>query len=261
MEGARKAEPAAARRRIADETFHESGEAGVRGGAEGAVLVAADARGDGEPVAREGEAVLGEDGPGARRQAVELEPVGILVRHLGPLEVGPDGDPVRTGRVREDEAAARATRLRLGEGEAPRVVGVGVGRGVGRVRAGRLESRLRSENERERDGDERRVGGRRAQRRGRGAREGNAGTRRSRDGTVTPVFTSGATWTSRAAERSVPSKNSFGRSPLDRAATEAGGDADGPLAEGRVHAPLAGRGVPEAEVGLPAEAVGLRTGG
>ena len=31
--------------------------------------------------------------------------------------------------------------------------------------------------------------------------------------TVTPVFTAGAIWTSSAAETSVPSKNSFGRSP------------------------------------------------
>ena len=148
------------------------------------------------------------------------------------LVVGADGDPVRAGRVREDDAAAGATGLRLREGEAPRVVGVGVGRGVVREGPRRLERRPRPEDDGDRNGDERRVGGRRAERRGASAPEKGMPVRDDSRLTVTPVFASGESWTSSAAERSVPSKNSFGRSPAivprrkparhaDRAAREA----------------------------------------
>ena len=124
-------------------------DAGIRGGAEGVVLVAADARGDGEPVVREGEAVLGEDGPGARRQAVELEPVGVLVRRPSSARSRcRRRSGSRPTACERTSAAAGAAGLRLGEGEAPRVVGVGVGRGVVREGARRLERRPRSEGER-----------------------------------------------------------------------------------------------------------------
>ena len=174
-----------------------------------------------------------------RRQAVELDPVRVLVVDLRLLVVGADGDPVRAGDVREDDAAARATGLRLGEGEAPRVVGVGVRRGVGRPGAGRLERRLRSEEERERDGDERRVGRRRAERRGRCAREGNAGARRVAADGDARLHVRRELDVERGGELG-PLEELVREVATDRPAAEAGGDADRAACEARRSRPPRG---------------------
>ena len=66
--------------------------------------------------------------------------------------------------------------------------------------------------------------------------------------TVTPVFTSGRELDVERGGEVGPLEELVREVARHRPAAEAGADADRAVAEGGVHAPLAGRGVPEAEV-------------